>query len=336
MTSWTWWFSSRNGYSTYLGPSSTGGCIYFSIATFIEVVVSPVMSSLACCSSTLFQAQVLSFYRLDCRQIEDPPVDSDTNFPRSNPIFGPQKRPRAPPIVQPYQTFMPPSSKPGVAPVDSSSPPEKLFGEDWEPEELFTGLFNYFQRRNLPPENLTGLEELFAKTTLEEKTNKHEPKPRKSFWVSFFGDIRSTMLYICRIIIVDFGKIILFLLVILGRIIYSILVYIISTIVFTPVKLGNKVLSWLVSLGRYMFATVLKYGISIRGVLARHFKKWWRTYATVVPLMAVGHLVSKFWRFGFAIYYDKVKTTLSISMSPVSAIVSSVKARINAAMSWDV
>lgn len=41
--SWTWWLSSRNGYSTYLGPSSSWGCIYFSIATFIEVVVSSVI-----------------------------------------------------------------------------------------------------------------------------------------------------------------------------------------------------------------------------------------------------------------------------------------------------
>ena len=41
--SWLWWFSSRRGYSTYLDPSSSWGRIYFSTATLIEVVVSPVI-----------------------------------------------------------------------------------------------------------------------------------------------------------------------------------------------------------------------------------------------------------------------------------------------------
>jgi len=233
---------------------------------------------------------------------------------------------------------MPLSSKLGVALVDLSSLsdlPKKLFGEDWEPEELFTGLFDYFRQRNVPPENLTGLEELLAKTTLEEKTNEHEPEPSKSFWVSFFGDIRSTMLYICRIIFIDLGNIILFVLMVPVRIICSILVYVVSVILFTPVKLGKAILSQLVSFGKYMFATVLAYGTSIWEVLARHFKKWWRTYTTVVVLMAVGYLVSRFWQFDFAIDYDDVATTFSVSVSPVSAILSSVKSRISAAMSRD-
>jgi len=231
---------------------------------------------------------------------------------------------------------MPLSSKLGVAPVDLfslSDLPKKLFGEDWEPEELFTGLFDYFRRRNVPPESLTGLEELLAETTLEEKAN--EPEPSKSFWVSFFGDIRSTMLYICRIIFIDLGNIILFVLMVPVRIICSVLVYVVSIILLTPVKLGNAILSRLVSFGKYIFATVLAYGTSIWEVLARHFKKWWRTYATVVVLMAVSYLVSRFWQFDFAIDYDDVVTTFSISVSPVSEIVSSVKSRISAAMSRD-
>jgi len=245
------------------------------------------------------------------------------------------------------------SSEPGVVPADSSSPsdpPEKLYA-DWEPEQMFSGLRDYFQQRNAPPENLTGLEELLAKTTLEDKTNEPKPQPSKSFWASFFGDIlftifstqRSLFGYIFRVLSV-LGGMMFLVLSVLGSITYSILVHVGSVILFTPFILGNIILlglaSALVMSGKFIFANILSYGVSMRKMLARHFKKWGRTYATVVVLMAVlmavGHLVFRFWQFELVVHYSETGTSFSISVSPVSAIVSPVRSQLDNAMSQDI